>query len=188
MSNILDQLHRDHINQSRLLNLLEREMLKMEKGEDPSYLNMYDIMSYMINYPDVFHHPHEEVLFKKLKEVDAGAAMTINRLCDEHKKLNALGTELESMLHVAISGNIVSKDKLSKEVREYLEIIRDHMNIEERQIFPLIREEMTQDDWERMLPSLEQVQDPLFGNVIADEFLRLYDSIMDKGKDQAIYK
>ena len=142
---------------------------------------MYDIMNYMINYPDVFHHPHEEILFKKLKEVDTVAAKTIERLNEEHKKLHELGAELERTLHMAISGNIVSKDKLSSEIKEYLEIIREHMNIEERQVFPLLREEMTQDDWERLRPSLEQVQDPLFGGVIADEFSRLYESIMGRG-------
>ena len=177
----LDQLHRDHINQSRLLNLLEHELQKMEEGENPSYLNMYDIMNYMINYPDVFHHPHEEVLFKKLKEVDRVAAKTIDRLYEEHKKLHELGSELERTLHMAISGNIVSKEKLAGEIKEYLETIREHMNIEESQVFPLLREEMTQDDWERLQPSLAQVQDPLFGGVIADEFSRLYESIMARG-------
>lgn len=181
MPNALDKLHQDHINQTRLLNLLEHEMHKMEEGSDPSYLNMYDIMKYMVNYPDVFHHPHEEILFKKLREIDTVAEKIIARLCEEHEKLNELGTGLERALKMAVSGGIVSKDKLMEEIKEYLIIIRDHMNVEENQIFPLIKEELTRDDWERLQQSLEQVQDPVFGDVIADEFSQLYDSIISKG-------
>lgn len=181
MPTVLDKLHHDHINQSRLLNLLENEMQQMEEGGNPHYLDMYDIMNYMIHYPDVFHHPYEEVLFEKLGEVDTVAAKTIAKLCDEHSKLNELGTELERTLHIAISGNIVSKDTLMEELKEYVGVLREHMNIEERQIFPLIKEELTEDDWEHIQQSLEQVQDPVFGDVVSDEFTRLYDSIVSRG-------
>lgn len=181
MSALVDKLHRDHINQYRLLNLLEYELQKLEKGGNPSYLNMYDIMIYMINFPEVFHHPYEEILFEKLGDVDMTATKTIERLSGEHETLSILATNLESLLHMAASGSVVSKDELASQARTYLELLRQHMEVEEREVFPLINEEMTLDDWERLEPALKLVEDPIFSGAIADEFRRLYDSIVSRG-------
>ena len=63
MHTVLQQLHSDHINYSKLLTLLKNHISNMRNGLRPDFHEMHLIMIYMVNYPDVFHHPIEEVLF-----------------------------------------------------------------------------------------------------------------------------
>ena len=41
-----------------------------ENGDESDYQLMKDIMHYMRHYPDLFHHPREDVLFGELVRND----------------------------------------------------------------------------------------------------------------------
>ena len=68
MPDTLDQWHTEHVNFAKLLNLLEAELDLFHEGDSPNYELMLDIMFYMTHYPDVLHHPREDLAFAKIKE------------------------------------------------------------------------------------------------------------------------
>lgn len=177
MAALLNQLRLDHINYARLLNLLEIDILAIEAGEKADYLRMQDIMKYMINYPDAFHHPCEEVLFDKLRGLGRDEATTLKRLRDEHEHLGELGQTLVDLLSKATGGEIVSRSDIVTAAATYRELMRTHLATEERMIFPLIEASLTPADWDEAVAQTEAMHDPVFGGAVADEYRRLFKSI-----------
>ncbi|MEJ2760511.1 MAG: hemerythrin domain-containing protein [Gammaproteobacteria bacterium] len=177
MAVLLNQLRLDHINLSRLLNLLEIDITALQSGEKADYLRMQDIMKYMIDYPDVFHHPCEEILFDKLHGLGRKEAATVAQLRSEHLYLAELGQKLADLLKHATGGHIVSRDEVLNAAEEYREIMRNHLTTEEREIYPLIEANLTKADWDDAVAKTGELSDPIFGGPVADEYSRLFDSI-----------
>lgn len=177
MAGLLNQLRLDHINYSRLLNLLEIDITAIEAGDKVDYLRMQDIMKYMINYPDTFHHPLEEILFDKLDDLDRDEMTTVEQLREEHKRVGALGQKLENLLHDATAGGVVSRDEIMKAAIEYRELMRRHLATEEREIYPLIEASLKPADWDDAVEKTGEAHDPVFGDAVADEYRRLFDDI-----------
>jgi len=63
MSDTLSRWHAEHANFSKLLDLLERQVASFHDGGSPDYELMLEIMYYMTHYPDVLHHPKEDLVF-----------------------------------------------------------------------------------------------------------------------------
>jgi hemerythrin-like domain-containing protein len=183
MAGLLNQLRMDHINYSRLLNLLEIDITAVEAGEKADYLRMKDIMKYMINYPDAFHHPLEEILFDKLDDLDRDEVETLKQLRKEHARLGELGKKLEDLLQKATAGSIVSRDEILKAAVEYRETMRRHLLTEERWIFPLIEATLKPADWDDALEKTGDVRDPIFGDAVAEEYRHLFEDITRKERN-----
>src|SRR6185503_8101609 len=56
--------HTEHVYFRRLLGLLQVELDAFHRGERPNYELMLDIVAYLREYSDAFHHPCEDVAFQ----------------------------------------------------------------------------------------------------------------------------
>jgi len=74
------RLRQEHANFRKLLDLLEEQLDLFHRGESPSYQLMTDILHYMINYPDHFHHSREDAIFACLAKRDPGTAKSVEEL------------------------------------------------------------------------------------------------------------
>lgn len=163
MHRIMEELHQDHINIDRLLKLLESELEKVANDGDPDLELMIDIVDYVENYPDLFHHPREDVVYRafKLKTVDA--TEIVDRLLEEHEQLPVLTKAFRELLEeVQNSSIIISREELGKKAQVYINTQRTHLNTEEALIFPMIIENMDDEDWSILEQSLPKSNDPLF--------------------------
>ncbi len=64
MSDVMDKLHADHAHIARLMSLLEEQIQLIHAEENPDAPLMQDIMAYMTHYPDLIHHPLEDLIFE----------------------------------------------------------------------------------------------------------------------------
>ena len=64
---LLERLSREHRNIEMLLAVLERELEIFDRGRRPDYDVIRAIISYFELYPEVYHHPQEDLVFAKLK-------------------------------------------------------------------------------------------------------------------------
>ncbi len=175
---VMDHLHKDHVNYSKLLDLLESYLDKLRQGSDKGYLEMRQIMNYMTRYPDIFHHPYEDIIFDEVCKHDDKFVPMLTNLMSEHTKLKVASVNLCDELDAVISGHIVEKKKIWRAVEEYISLLKDHMDKEEGQIFPRINEVMTEEYWDNVRGGLDHVEDPIFGEVVSEEFKSLYDDII----------
>lgn len=177
MSEIMEQLKRDHGNISRLLTTLEEQMRVVHDEQNADFDLMHDIMVYMIHYPDHTHHPMEDLVFKRLLAHDADAGGVVERLGREHAALAEKGAQFLEMLRHVVDGAMVERDVIEEAGRDYIAFLRSHMEVEDHDAFPRAEQALTAEDWEAVVGDLDARTDPVFGPVIANEFRSLYDYI-----------
>nr|VFK28812.1 MAG: Hemerythrin-like domain-containing protein [Candidatus Kentron sp. MB]VFK33971.1 MAG: Hemerythrin-like domain-containing protein [Candidatus Kentron sp. MB]VFK76533.1 MAG: Hemerythrin-like domain-containing protein [Candidatus Kentron sp. MB] len=177
---MIEQLHIDHINMARLLDLIDEQLEVFQTRGAPDYVLMADIMQYMANYPDFFHHPKENLIFQRLAELDEGTRPTVAELIEEHEALTRQGDAFLAMLKTVMNEYPVEREDLESCARQYVSTLRAHMNLEERQIFPVLQKRFEEQDWEEIDAAMENREDPLFGKkTIEVEYLALYDYIQN---------
>src|SRR6516162_2787880 len=60
---IIERLSREHRNVETLLAVLERELEIFDRGDRPDYQVIRGIIYYFELYPELYHHPLEELVF-----------------------------------------------------------------------------------------------------------------------------
>src|SRR6516165_8927121 len=99
---IIERLCQEHRNVEMLLSVLERELEIFDCGNRPDYEVIRAIISYFELYPEVYHHPQEDLVFAKLKIRDPAAAAKVGNLALEHQKgaerLRSLARAVDSVL------------------------------------------------------------------------------------------
>ncbi len=182
MSKILDDLREDHRNLARLWDLLGRELKVFKDGGHPDYDLVETILDYCLNYPDLCHHPKEDLIYEKLVERDPAAAKTIGDLKKEHEKLASLTWRFSTAVSNVLEDEQLPRDWFMDIANDFLSFSRNHMQMEEVLFFPAARKCLTAKDWAELEASVENVNDPLFGEDKQEKYESLFREIMDWGK------
>ncbi len=180
MSNVIVALDRDHANIANLLEILESEMLAIEVGKTPDYSLLQNIMCYMTQYPDRIHHPREDLIFVQLLKREPGARDDVDDLLEEHIAIGLAGQNFDKLLRTSDTDSVEVREQLGTAGFAYIRAQREHMLKEERKLYPLAMEVLTEEDWQIIDEELDAIEDPLFGAVIAEEYQRLYSLIIDQ--------
>ena len=183
MTNVIDSLHEDHKNISRLLSLLEKQVDHFAAGEYADYQIITDIMHYFVNYPDVYHHPHEDIVFAALKSKNINAADEIDEITAEHQKMaDESVTIYDAIKH--IQGNaILSREEIVSRLRNYIAEYHSHIDKEEDELFALANSTLEDEDWQAINTEIGDTDDPLFGKIRDREYQELYKMILSEDKD-----
>ncbi|MBH5398945.1 hemerythrin domain-containing protein [Bradyrhizobium sp. CNPSo 4010] len=163
----IDLLLREHRNIDLLLVALQRELEIFEKGIRPDYEVIRAIISYFEVYPEVYHHPQEDLIFSKLKSRDPDAAAIVGDLALEHQEV------IDRLHHFAraIDAILADRDLLRQDVgniiRDFILRERHHMMWEERDFFPAALKALSAQDWTEIASALTNDGDPLFSETAA---------------------
>lgn len=179
MSQVIAALERDHANIAKLLEILESEILAIEVGKTPDYPLMQDIMRYMAQYFDRFHHPKEDLIFAQLLKRDPGARADVEGLIEEHVVIGLAGQEFASLLCASGVDSVNVREQLGTSGFDYIRALREHMLREEKELFPLAMKVLTQEEWQVIDEAVNTIDDPLFDEMTADDYQRLYRLITD---------
>jgi hemerythrin-like domain-containing protein len=175
MSDIIARLRKDHSNIDKILTLLEGQLGVFRRGSVPDYALMIDAMRYLVQYHDLFHHPREDVLLGRLGERHASARPIVDELGRQHASLAQGGKLVLESLQGVESEEIISRDALASQCRDYITLLRRHMRQEEAELFPLALNELDRRDWDAIAAATTaQAQDPVFGGEVAAEYRGLY--------------
>ena len=174
---ILQGLHEDHVNMSKLAALVAAQLTEFEDGAQADYELLEDIMSYVTAYPDTYHHPTEDVVFARLRQAAPEAGRDIDLLLAEHEELIACGREFLHTIRSVEEEAVVTRAEFLATGRSYLDLLAAHMNREETGLFKLAAEHLSTTDWEAIGASVEAMEDPLFGPAVAANYRRLWQRI-----------
>jgi len=174
---ILNGLHEDHINMSKIAALLAAELVEIEDDGKPDLDLLEDIMSYVTVYPDAHHHPTEDIVFAQLEKVVPEASAEIRDLLAEHADLIGKGRAFLDLVRAIEEEAVVTRTELLSKGRSYLDRLTSHMNKEEARLFRLAAERLDQADWAAIGRRVEAMEDPLFGLAVSVDFRRLWQRI-----------
>jgi hemerythrin-like domain-containing protein len=163
MSDPVLHWHAEHRNFSRLLDILEKQVDEFHAAGKPNYELMRDIVSYLRHFPDLHHHPREDVAFELMAGHDPAMKIPLARLQQEHRVIAAVGEDLLRTLDEAESGGVVSRAAVEAVAAMYLVYYRHHIAHEEREVLPLASKLLTAKDWQAVAAARPAARDPLFG-------------------------
>lgn len=163
MNNPVAFWHEEHANFAKLLNLLEGQLNLFHRSQTPNYALMLDIMCYMSHYPDLLHHPREDLAFEIVKQRIPALGGLVDELMAEHTVAVQNSTQLVSDLDSVVNGAILPRASVESPGREYIAHFRHHMAREEADLFPVVAKTLTAHDWEVVNSAVKSVADPLFG-------------------------
>ena len=167
---IIERLSREHRNIEMLLAVLERELEIFDSGGHPDYEVIRAIISYFELYPEVYHHPQEDLVFAKLKIRDPAAAAKVGDLALEHQK----GAERLRRVAQAVDGVLADCETLRQNVddivRDFIEHERRHIMMEDRDFFPAALKALEPQDWTEIASAMTNPEDPLFSEAAEETF------------------
>jgi len=153
----------EHVNFATLLALLEDQLDLFHQAKKPDYQMMLDIMFYMTHYPDVLHHPREDLAFARILELEATSRPIVDDLAEQHVRLKDFGGVLVRSLENIVDGSITPRDRVEVLGRAYIAEFRSHMRTEEEAILPLAAKLLSAADWAAIGVAIRHIDDPLFG-------------------------
>jgi hemerythrin-like domain-containing protein len=163
MADLIALWHAEHARFARLLEVLEEQLAQFETDGSPLYGLMLDIVSYLKEQSDRFHHPREDAAFACMVRHDPTLRLPINRLLQEHRAIAVAGDELTTHLNEVIVENVVERATVESAVALYLSYYRHHLATEENEILPRAANLMTPQDWQTVAGAVASGADPLFG-------------------------
>jgi hemerythrin-like domain-containing protein len=161
---IVERLSQEHRNIERLLAVLERELEIFDRGDRPDYEVIRAVISYFELYPEVYHHPQEDLVFAKLEIRDPAAAAKVGNLALEHQK------GAERLRRVAQAVDSVLADLMGRE--------RRHIMMEDRDFFPAAVKALEPQDWTEIASAMTTHEDPLFSEAAEEIFDQLRKRIL----------
>ncbi len=173
LTGIIETLYSEHAYISTLLDRLEQEAEKLEPGKVPDYALLLEMTDYLTHYPDQYHHPREDLLFRSLMQSDGEFEARLSRLEREHETLRTYSDELFGELSDIARGRPVSQQTLKRTLARYVKGYRQHLAYESREIFPLARGTLTPGELRELAEKTRYIDDPIFGGELQKRYHRL---------------
>lgn len=179
----LETLADEHRYMSLLLDTLDKQLREINPKTPSDYFLAQDIIRYMHEYPDIAHHPTEDLMFKSLVERDPDAQSDVDRLLNDHIRLATITGDIVRLLeHASKQQTTAALHKARSAVDSYVDRLRGHMRYEETVMFPHAANCLTDEDWAHIESSLAAMDDPLFGHSVDSNYRVLYEYFSNRAR------
>ena len=166
--------HAEHVCFRHLLYLLQREVDVFHTGERPNYELMYDIVSYLRDYGDLFHHPREDVAFARLVKHCPDMKLALARLEQEHRVTAQAGETLQRQIEAILGGAMVKRAEVEIAAATYLVYYGNHIAREDEDVLTRAALHLTQEDWKAVKAAAPGGPDALLAAVPPKRYQELF--------------
>ena len=173
----MNELRTDHRNMVMLLNLLDAETVRLADSDEPDYELIYDVMTYLAEYPDAVHHPKEDLIYRHIKSKRPDIDDSLRHIEVDHEALSQASNEIRRDIDAINAEGLVDRQTLAVALRQYSKDLRKHMYWEERDLFELADSMDDDEEWATVLMKYDLAHDPLFGSQVERRFQKLFNNI-----------
>lgn len=164
MAKIMMMLRREHANMAALITTLENQITLFEEAKAPDYDIVEAIIDYFLDYPDLYHHPKEDLIYARLKALNPMLAEQVGDLLQQHKELHARTREFAAGVRAVLDEAQVPRESFLRWANGFIALQWQHMQMEEQHIFPAALSTLGEADWAELDAQLEVPYDPVFGD------------------------
>ena len=175
MNELMKGLQREHKGHKQLLTLLEGKLARLKQNIPLDFNLLNDAIDYIENYAGRYHHPKEDIIYHYMVDNQLDPKKYFTKIIEEHTRLEQITTQLKTSLQSILLDAITSTSSFMLELEEFIRVHQQHLHQEDTIIFPQIEHNLTENDWNKILPQMpNQEDDPLFGTQVQAEYLELY--------------
>ncbi|WP_311567728.1 hemerythrin domain-containing protein [Photobacterium arenosum] len=170
---LLDSIHTEHGYINRLLKLLGTKLKGIQAGHEVNYQLIRDIVTYLQNQAEHCHHPKEDVIYHYYLR-HCGEEQDILDLEAEHIELARLTAEFAETVDMILMDAVIPLDVFAGKLNAFVERQHQHLDTEEKKVFPVIRQHFTDQDWAAVEEEYQDcLCDPLFGKEVSAQYREL---------------
>lgn len=164
----LDILHQEHRCITRMLDLFERQVVLLEQGREADIDVLKEIVDFFRTFPDVYHHPKEDLVVGCIARRDPLAAEPLASLADEHEAGSSDLLDLTRALVRMLLSPESETPAFVGHARHFLESERRHMAWEDGHFFDIAAATLTADDWADIDRRFARLGTPRFEHAARD--------------------
>jgi hemerythrin-like domain-containing protein len=184
MADVVVLLEMEHRALAKLLDVVEQQASNLARHEPVNFRLLASAFEYLSSYPDQCHHPKEDLVYRKVLSRCPEMARPLTDVAKEHEAL-ALATRDTLRAVRESEGSPSSRDdELAARLRQFLDLYRHHMLMEDRHFFPLAARRLSQEDLAEIDFTLFDRPDPLVDPASEARFAALRAEIMQAGADE----
>jgi len=167
-----------------LLDVLDRQLAAAQAGGRLDYDIVKAVLDYFLSYPDIYHHPKEDLIYLRLRARDSAKAEGLAELLSGHEELALLTRRFAraTVDHILNPGDARRQWFISLG-RNFVDTNRRHMAQEEEHFIPLALRVLAAQDWADIDAQITDREDPLFGGTVELRFRDLHQMILDLERD-----
>ena len=178
MAAVINTLREEHRNIARLLDVLDHQIGVFAEGGKPDYDIITGIAEYFLDYPDLCHHPKEDIVFARLSEAYPTATVTVGDLLAEHKTLHDRVVRFRFTVNALLGETDIARSAIVGAAYFFIEAERRHMQAEEKLFFPLAEQLLTPLDWSLIEGKLADGRETLFGERVDERFKNVRERLL----------
>ncbi len=166
MSKLIETLVREHASIRSVLDVLESEIAYLAEYRGrrrADYRLVWSAIDYFTDFPDLVHHPKEDLVYERLLAADPEAAERVGDIPAAHaalaEDLRALAAEVQAVMHDPKR----RRTELSALARNFVRHLRRHIDGEEAVFFPIAERTLDAKAWDDLRHRMVARFDPLIG-------------------------
>ena len=153
----IDLLMAEHRLIERVLEALEIAAghLAQQHAVRPGFF--LDAADFIAGYADgCHHHKEEDVLFGALGGPETGGV--VEMMLDEHRQARALTKGMREAARRLESGDESARGRLVSAARQYVALLRDHIEKEDEMLFPMAEELLSAEEQNQVTSGIERIE------------------------------
>jgi hemerythrin-like domain-containing protein len=144
-----------------VLAALEQQSELLAEGRPVDFTLLECVFTYLLGYPAECHHPKEDAICRRLRR-DAAMAVALDDVIDGHEALERKARTLRQS--IAGTRTAARDAELAGQLADFVQAYRNHLAMEEQDLFPAAAQILTADDWAEIDFAVFDQADPLFDN------------------------
>lgn len=173
----LRTLQEEHRYFQSLIDIAIEQHKLLEEDGNVDLDILQELLQYLTEYPEDYHHPREDMMFDRLREVDPGSSEHIDKLLQGHETIHDASNKLYFAVMRANNGENIHRGKMARDLKHFIDGYEKHMHDEDGVVFVRALQALNDDDWEQLDEGLEHIDDPLFGTRVRRRYRRLANTL-----------
>ena len=162
INSILQTLNTDHKNLAKVMYCLRSQIKGYDDPDmEPNISQIMDILDFISTVPERWHHPLEDIVFRRLLEKKIPHPQQVRAVIREHEDLERLTQELKAAFQQVAMDIAVPVAHLYRTATIYLSRQMLHLDAEESVLFPMAEEYLDEEDWTEIELQAETVRTSL---------------------------
>jgi hemerythrin-like domain-containing protein/nucleotide-binding universal stress UspA family protein len=168
----------EHRSLAVVVNCMRAMVADAARGGQLELPALRHMLQYLREFPQQLHHPKEELhLHQRLRERCPETHTMLAKLENQHAVESEAVQRLAQLVEQCSTDQARALPELQDAVDAFARSTWDHMALEERELLPMARRHLNDDDWLQIAAAFDSNNDPAFGRYEAAELRQLFTRI-----------
>jgi hemerythrin-like domain-containing protein len=174
------QLREEHSGVLTMLKVLDAITARIGSGPGSSMVDLEKTLDFLKGFVDTCHHAkEEELLFPALREASGDSELsTVETLLNDHRKSRERVRMMTELLEHLRAGKLEAAAELKKAARSYIDLLTDHIDLENGTLFPFAERILDDEEQERIYEDFEVLERERVGVGRHTAYHALMDTLM----------